>query len=211
MLTCQRNFGSWMSRTNKNEYTAKLSPNETASACFKNPAEIRYVVRAESLSPSGEQNMAGALSVTAGAQVAGDTSVGPMPTMTRTGHVKEVVITEDVSPQALTVNAGDEIRWINERQGNVRVVFLDPVTEMLSCQRNFGGSINEYAAELGPNETASACFKKPGEIKYVVRAQSLASAGLQNMAGALSITGSEQAKAEQEGQTMQAEEPSPVH
>ena len=34
-----------------------------------------------------------------------------MPTLTRTGEMKDVVIGEDLSPATLTVNPGDEIRW----------------------------------------------------------------------------------------------------
>lgn len=47
-----------------------------------------------------------------------------MPTVTRTGEVKDVVIRDNVSPATLTVNPGDEIRWINKRQEDVRVIFL---------------------------------------------------------------------------------------
>ena len=99
-----------------------------------------------------------------------------MPTVTRTGDVKDVVIRDNVSPAALTANPGDEIRWINKRQGDVRVIFLNPVMEQLSCQRNFGGFMgadrNQYTAKLGSNDTASLCFKNAGEVKYVVRAES---------------------------------------
>ena len=116
-----------------------------------------------------------------------------MPTLTRTGEVKDVVITEGVEPTSVTVNAGDEIRWINKRQGIVRVIFLTPMTENLTCQRHFGGRMgfgtkrNEYSARLRPNKTASVCFREAGEVKYVVRAESSDSSGEQNLAGAISI------------------------
>ena len=81
--------------------------------------------------------------------------------------VKDIIIREDVAPATLTVNPGDEIRWINKRQGDARVVFLDPVTEMLSCQRNFGGLMggdrNQYTAKLSSNDSASSCFRRAGE------------------------------------------------
>ena len=48
-----------------------------------------------------------------------------MPTLTRSGEVKDVVILESVEPASITVNAGDEIRWINKRQGAVRVIFFE--------------------------------------------------------------------------------------
>ena len=116
-----------------------------------------------------------ALLMLAGCQTIGGES---MPTLTRTGEVKDVVIREGVEPASLRVNAGDEIRWINKRQGTVRVVFLNPMTQNLACQRNFGRLMglgtkrNEYAAKLGSNETASLCFRDPAEVKYEVRADS---------------------------------------
>lgn len=117
-----------------------------------------------------------------------------MPTVTRTGMVKDVVIREDVSPATLTVNPGDEIRWINKRQGAARIVFLDPVTEMLSCQRNFGGLMganrNQYTANLGSNDSASLCFKNPAQLKYVVRAESTLPSGEINIPGMITVGGS---------------------
>lgn len=61
-LSCQRGFGGLMS-AKKNQYTAKLHVNETASVCFKNPSEIKYVVRADSAPPSGEDNIAGTINI----------------------------------------------------------------------------------------------------------------------------------------------------
>jgi plastocyanin len=138
-----------------------------------------------------QRNLLGtALLMLAGCQTIGGES---MPSLTRTGEVKDVIIREGVEPASLTVNAGDEIRWINKRQGTVRVVFLNPMTENLACQRNFGGlwgfgtKRNEYSAKLGSNETASLCFRDPAEVKYVVRADSSDPIGEQNLAGTISI------------------------
>ena len=131
-----------------------------------------------------------ALLMLAGCQTIGGES---MPTLTRTGEVKDVVIRETADPATLTVNPGDEVRWINKRQDNVKVIFLNPMTENLTCQRNFGGLLgfgtkrNEYSAKLGPNETASVCFRDAGEVKYVVRAKSGDPIGEQNIAGTISI------------------------
>jgi plastocyanin len=133
----------------------------------------------------------GSLLILAGCQTIGGES---MPTLTRTGEVKDVIIRDVVEPTSVMVNPGDEIRWINKRQGAVRVVFLNPMTENLTCQRNFGGLMgfgtkrNEYSAKLGSNETASLCFRDPGEVKYVVRAESASHpSGEQNIAGSISI------------------------
>lgn len=121
-----------------------------------------------------------------------------MPTVTRTGEVKDVVIRENVSPATLTANPGDEIRFINKRQGDVKVIFLNPVMEMLTCQRNFGGVMgadrNQYTASLGSNDTASLCFRSPAEVKYVVRAESSDPSGEQNIPGTISIGSEDQAR-----------------
>jgi len=113
-----------------------------------------------------------------------------MPTVTRTGMVKDIIIREDVTPATLTVNPGDEIRWINKRQGAARVVFLDPVTEMLTCQRNFGGIMgakNQYTANLSSNDSASLCFRNAAELKYVVRAESTLPSGEVNIPGTITV------------------------
>ena len=121
-----------------------------------------------------------------------------MPTVTRTGDVKDVVIRDNVSPATVTANPGDEIRWINKRQGKVRVIFLTPVMEQLTCQRNFGGVMgadrNQYTASLGSNDTASLCFGNPTELKYVVRAESSDPSGEQNRASTITILSEDQAR-----------------
>jgi hypothetical protein len=62
-----------------------------------------------------------------------------MPTVTRTGDVKDVVIRDNVSPATVTANPGDEIRWINKRQGDVRVIFLNPVIGTAHLRTEFWG------------------------------------------------------------------------
>jgi len=139
--------------------------------------------------------VASALLVLAGCQAFGGGS--GIPTVTRTGMVKDIIIREDVTPATVTVNPGDEIRWINKRQGEARVVFLDPVTEMLSCQRNFGGLMggdrNQYTAKLSSNDSASLCFRRAGEIKYVVRADSTLPSGEANIPGTIMVGGADMA------------------
>jgi len=138
-----------------------------------------------------------ALLMLAGCQTIGGES---MPTLTRTGEVKDIIIRDGVAPTSVTANPGDEIRWINKRQGDVRVIFLNPVTENLTCQRNFGGPMgfgtkrNEYSAKLGSNESASICFRDPSEVKYVVRAASNDPIGEQNIAGTIFVGGRDMAR-----------------
>lgn len=117
-----------------------------------------------------------------------------MPTLTRTGQVKDILIQEDVSPVTVTVNPGDEIRWINKRQGPARVIFLDPVMDMLSCERNFGGfgrtDRHQYTANLSTNDSASVCFSNGGQIKYVIRADSaVVPSGEMNVPGTIQVAG----------------------
>ena len=146
---------------------------------------------------AGQMIVGSALLMLAGCQTIGGEG---MPTLTRTGEVKDVVIRDVVEPTSVAVNPGDEVRWINKRQGGVRVIFLNPVTENLACQRNFGGPMgfgtkrNEYSAKLGPNDTASVCFRDSGEVKYVVRAASDDPIGEQNIAGTIAVGGDRAAR-----------------
>lgn len=114
-----------------------------------------------------------------------------MPTVTRTGEVKDVIIRDNVDPMTIAASIGDEIRFINKRQGDVRVIFLTSVEGQLTCQRGFGGLMtgnkNQYTAKLDANDTASVCFKSPSEIKYVVRADSNAPSGEVNIPGTINI------------------------
>jgi plastocyanin len=193
-LACQRNFGGPMGfGTKRNEYAAKLGSNKSASVCFRDAGEVKYVVRAESGDMIGEQNLAGSIFI-GGRDVARDSTVSTtrqgregMPNLTRTGEVKDVIIRDGVEPTSVTANAGDEIRWINKRQGDVRVILLNPSTENLVCQRNF--KLNESSAKLGSNESASLCFRDAGDVKYVVRAASNDPMGEQNIAGTIKVEG----------------------
>jgi plastocyanin len=43
--------------------------------------------------------------------------------VTRTGTVKDIIIEDEITPDHITVRAGDQVRWINQRMGDVRVAF----------------------------------------------------------------------------------------
>lgn len=114
-----------------------------------------------------------------------------MPTITRTGEIKDVVIKEKLSPATVAAKPGDEIRWINKRQSDVEVILLTPVMDRLTCQRNFGGNMgaadrNQYSAKIETNDTAGVCFRDPAELKYVVRAES-SDPRDQNLPGTITI------------------------
>lgn len=114
-----------------------------------------------------------------------------LPPVTRTGEVKDIVIGEKLSSGELVVSPGDEVRWINKRTAPVRVVLLDPVSDkQLSCRHNFGGWMTRSdTAKLDTNETASACFRDPGYIRYTVRMQSTLPSGELNVPGVVKVGG----------------------
>jgi plastocyanin len=93
-----------------------------------------------------------------------------LPSAPRSGEMKEIAIGENLSPAELRVNTGDEVRWTNKHMVPVRIEFLEPVEGKLSCHNNFGGVMTgRNAVTLGPNESASLCFREPVDSKYVVR------------------------------------------
>jgi plastocyanin len=116
---------------------------------------------------------------------------GSIPTVTRTGDVKDILIGDKLSSTELVVSPGDEVRWINKRTAPVRVVFLDPVPDKrLSCKDNFGGLMTPSdTAKLDTNETASVCFRDPGYVRYTVRMQSATSSGDINVPGVVKVGG----------------------
>jgi len=114
-----------------------------------------------------------------------------VPTVTRTGDVKDIIIGDDLSSREIAVNTGDEVRWINKRTQPVRVVFLDPVLDkQLSCKNNVGGWMTPSdTAKLDKNETASVCFRDPGYFRYIVRMESAKTTGDINVQGVIKVGG----------------------
>jgi plastocyanin len=114
-----------------------------------------------------------------------------LPTVTRTGDVKDIIIGDDLSSREIAVNTGDEVRWINKRTQPVRVIFLDAVLDkQLSCKNNVGGWMTPSdTAKLGKNETASACFRDPGYFRYIVRMESALTTGDINIQGVIKVGG----------------------
>jgi len=113
------------------------------------------------------------------------------PTVTRTGDVKDVIIGDSLSAAEVSVNPGDEVRWINKRTAPVRIVFLDPlVNDKLSCKNNLGGWMSRNdTAHLATNETASACFREVGQFQYTVRMDSGLTTGEINVPGVIRVGG----------------------
>ncbi len=113
------------------------------------------------------------------------------PSVTRTGDVKDIIIGDDLATTETSVNAGDEVRWVNKRTAPVRLVFLDPVSDkQLSCKSNIGGwATPSDTARLATNETASACFRDPGYVRYTVRMDSALTTGEINVPGVIKVGG----------------------
>jgi plastocyanin len=114
-----------------------------------------------------------------------------VPTVTRTGDVKDIIIGDDLSSREIAVNTGDEVRWINKRTQPVRVIFLDAVLDkQLSCKNNVGGWITPSdTAKLDKNEAASVCFRDPGYFRYIVRMESAKTTGDINVQGVIKVGG----------------------
>ena len=114
-----------------------------------------------------------------------------MPTVTRTGDVKDIIIGDDLAAAEISVNPGDEVRWVNKRTAPVRLVFLDPVSDkQLSCKNNIGGwATPSDTARLATNETASACFRDAGQFRYTVRMESALTTGEINVPGVIKVGG----------------------
>ena len=113
------------------------------------------------------------------------------PTVTRTGDVKDIIIGDDLATTETSVNAGDEVRWINKRTAPVRLIFIDPVSDkQLSCKNNIGGWMTQSdTAKLVTNGTASACFRDPGSYRYTVRMESALTTGEINVPGVVKVGG----------------------
>jgi hypothetical protein len=114
-----------------------------------------------------------------------------LPTVTRTGDVKDVIIGDSLASGEITVNPGDEVRWVNKRSAPVRVILIDPVSDkQVSCKNNFGGWMTSSdTAQLTTNEAASICFRDAGTFRYTVRMGSARTAGEQNVSGVIKVGG----------------------
>ena len=114
-----------------------------------------------------------------------------LPTVTRSGDVKDIIIGDNLTITETTVNAGDEVRWINKRNAPVRVIFLDAVLDkQLSCKNNVGGWMTPSdTAQLAMNQTASVCFRDPGYFRYIVRMESAKTTGDISVQGVIKVGG----------------------
>ncbi len=90
--------------------------------------------------------------------------------------IHDIKVGESLNPPKLEVRVGDEIRWINTRSAPVRIVFVDPLKDRVSCQNEFEfgglkGMFSDEASNVGettiePNQYASLCISSPGSYSY---------------------------------------------
>ena len=112
------------------------------------------------------------------------TGCSNVPPTTRTGDVRDVHIEAGVGPETIHAKAGDEIRWINHRKGNVTLILQDTKQDRITCNTGF---TKEGTAVIGPNQSASICFNKAGEVKYNVRMESLLPGGEEPLKGQIEV------------------------
>lgn len=109
---------------------------------------------------------------------------------TKTGMVKNIVINETITPDRLTVHAGDEIRWINQRQDPVTVTIDQAVDHAVSCRNGFSKAMGmgfDNSTKLASNETAGVCFTRIGTFNYSVSTSSDAKSQLANTHGSVTV------------------------
>jgi hypothetical protein len=106
-----------------------------------------------------------------------------MPVTTQLGSVEDVVIGRSTLGLNVTVRTDEEIRWINERDGAIQIVFLDSLEGKVNCKRGFGLMNVVNAAMLKSQESVSLCFSEPGSLRYTVRLDRAMSTGWLNIIG----------------------------
>lgn len=130
------------------------------------------------------------LTALAAVVVAGSLIACAGPQTSRSGEIHTVNIEKEPAPADLVVNVGDEVRWVNHRTLPVRLdlVIGDP-RETLSCERGFSNFVGmtRDSAEIAPNESVAACFKKVGVVKYNIRMESALPGGKAITSGTVQV------------------------
>ena len=107
------------------------------------------------------------------------TACASLPEISRTRAVRDVKLEMQISPDDLTVAAGDEVRWVSLRKEWILVQVPRLDADDLTCQSGFSdwrGRMQE-SVKVGPNGTVSLCFKDKAEVLDNVRAQTAVGGG----------------------------------
>jgi plastocyanin len=150
---------------------ALINPGGTASFCFERAGTFKYMVRSKGVIEGAETVLPGQIIVKAGSAAPSAASASTaVPETSRTAKVHDVRIgLTDVSPGELSVDVGDELRFVNDRADPVRIILIE-AGKSIACKRGFAGSMDQQA-DINPGESASFCFEKPGMAKYMVRSK----------------------------------------
>jgi plastocyanin len=129
--------------------------------------------------------------------LAGCSTGKDLPQSTRTGIIRDVKIADVLHPKELQVRVGDEVRWVNARNASVKVVFVHPLRDKVSCQNRFittglrgmfSSDSNEISTTtIDSNEYASLCFSSPAVYTYNIRMESPAPGGEMNTTGRILV------------------------
>ena len=93
-----------------------------------------------------------------------------LPTGTANGRVHEIKVTDSVSSGDLTIQVGDEVRWLNHKPVAVTIAFLGLPTDNVVCRRGFQTwtGRTSRSTRLKPQDSASLCFAHAGVLHYHV-------------------------------------------
>lgn len=109
---------------------------------------------------------------------------------TKTGMVKNIIVKDTITPDTLTVRAGDEVRWINQRQESITITIDGPLEHNVSCRSGFSKALGmgvDNSTTLASNETAGLCFSRIGTVNYSVRSSSDAQSSLVKTQGSITV------------------------
>lgn len=114
-----------------------------------------------------------------------------LPEFSRTQSVHDIRIENELVPAEISVNAGDEVRWVNMRRDRVTVQIPDLKKKDLLCESGFTkwtGAFHE-SVSLKPHQSVALCFKQSGLVRFNVRAKTLASGADVVMPGRVMVSG----------------------
>jgi plastocyanin len=94
----------------------------------------------------------------------------------------------------LSVQAGDEVRWVNQRSLPVTVEFLEGALADVSCEEGFSQRAlsnlrgrRQESTTIAPNATASLCFTTMGTVAYNARMESALAGGQSIESGSIRV------------------------
>ena len=124
----------------------------------------------------------------------------PFPSSSLTGKIIEVKIGESLTPKEITVQQGDEVRWVNTTNDSVDISFVEALDSRVSCQKGFvsagwgylflGESLQSESlvvATVHSNQFASLCFSAPGTYAYTMKREITGASKAAGITGTVTI------------------------